>query len=81
MSKHVVDAIYQDGAFRLVGAYPLNLEEGRRVQLVIDDAKPNGAKKDVLVLAAQVYAGLSKEEVLDIERIATDRSRFFSHGR
>jgi hypothetical protein len=32
----------------------------------------------VLELATQVYAGLSEQEVLAIEQIATDRSRFFA---
>ena len=33
---------------------------------------------NVLDLAASVYAGLSEEDIADVERIATDRSKFFS---
>jgi len=36
------------------------------------------AGPDVLKLAAKVYAGLSGEEVAEIERIALDRTTFFS---
>ena len=31
---------------------------------------------NILDLAAQVYAGLSKQEIADVERIALDRSNF-----
>ncbi len=35
---------------------------------------------EILALAAQVYEGLSPEDVADIERLALDRSHFFSSG-
>lgn len=81
MSKQIVDAVYQNGAFHLVGSQPLSIEEGKRVQVVIDDAASNGSGKNILDLATRVYAGLSEEEITEVERIATDRSRFFSEGK
>jgi len=33
---------------------------------------------EILGLAAQVYAGLSEQEVADVEKIALDRSNFIS---
>lgn len=35
------------------------------------------APNDVLALAGQVYAGLSEEEIDEVERIALDRRPFF----
>ncbi len=37
---------------------------------------PNPTPEEILGLAAQVYAGLSAQGVLDVEKIAPDRSRF-----
>jgi len=72
-----VDAIYEDGAFRLVGDADIPLADGTRVRLSVEPLGP--AKVDnVLELAAKVYAGLSSEDVAEIEEIATDRSHFFS---
>ncbi len=80
MPKQTFDAVYQNGAFHLIGARPPNLEEGHRVQLVVEDAIPNGAERTNLDFAAQVYDGLTEEEISEVERIAMDRSRFFSEG-
>ena len=80
MPKNTFDAVYQDGAFHVVGARPSNLEEGRRVQLVVEEAPSNGTVRTNLELAAQVYTGLSEDEISEVERIAVDRSQFFSEG-
>lgn len=37
---------------------------------------PTPTPDEILGLAAQVYAGLSKQEVSDVEKIALDRSHF-----
>jgi predicted DNA-binding antitoxin AbrB/MazE fold protein len=73
----VPEAIYERGTFRpLVGPLPA-LAEGQRVQIAVDVAAP----ESVLALAAEVYAGLSEEEVDEIERIATDRSAWTAPRR
>ena len=76
MTKNI-NAIYEDGAFRPIDNAVLSLKDGARVRLTVeqvaDDSDPN-----VLELAARVYAGLSDEDVVEIEKIATERSNFFS---
>ncbi len=72
-----VDAIYEDGAFRPLKSDSIALEEGARVRLTVEPVLPD-AGANVLNLAANVYADLSDEDVAEIERIATDRSNFFS---
>jgi hypothetical protein len=50
------------------------LNEGEQVRIIIEC---KSAPEDVLELAGRVYAGLSDEEVDDVERIALDREAFF----
>ena len=76
MTKNV-DAIYEDGAFRPLESDSIALEDGALVRLTVEPV-PSDAGSNVLDLAANVYADLSDEEVAEIERIATDRSNFFS---
>ncbi len=38
---------------------------------------PKHTPEEILSLAAEVYAGLSAQEVQDVEEIALDRSQFF----
>jgi predicted DNA-binding antitoxin AbrB/MazE fold protein len=72
-----LDAIYENGAFRPIGDTEITLSNGTRVRLTVEPLSQD-AGKNVIELAAQVYAGLSDEDVADIERIATDRTNFFS---
>ena len=76
MTKHV-DAVYENGAFRPVGDTEISLSDGDRVRLTVEPILPNTGL-DVLKLAAKVYAGLSGGDVAEIERIALDRTNFFS---
>jgi hypothetical protein len=41
-------------------------------------ARETPSPEEILSLAAQVYEGLSPDEVGEIERLALDRSHFFS---
>jgi predicted DNA-binding antitoxin AbrB/MazE fold protein len=72
-----VDAVYENGAFRPTSDAAITLRDGTRVRLTVEPVSEN-AEENVLDLASKVYAGLSDEEVADIERIATDRTHFFS---
>ena len=74
---HAIDAIYENGAFRPIQADAIGIAEGQRVRLTIDDQD----EPEALRLAAQVYAGLSEQEIEEIERIAFDRSNFFGTRR
>lgn len=75
MKKFV--AVFENGAFRPASSEEISLPDGARVRLTVE-AIAQGAHEDVLALAANVYAGLSDSEVADIERIAMDRTHFFS---
>ena len=68
------DAVYENGLFRPLAPTPEGLSEGQRVRLVVEAKTPD----DILALAAKVYEGLSPEDIDEIERIALDRSNFFS---
>ena len=72
-----LDAIYKNGSFCPVNDAPITLSDGERVRLTVEPL-PQDLKKNVLDLAAKVYAGLSDEDVTDIEKIALDRTNFFS---
>ena len=76
MTKEV-DAIYKNGAFRPLGDAEIPLADGTRVRLSVEAVEP-ATVENVLELAAKVYAGLSDEDVAEIEQIAMDRSHFFS---
>jgi predicted DNA-binding antitoxin AbrB/MazE fold protein len=70
----ICEAVYENGIFRPVAPVAPNLTEGQHVRLVVETDMPD----DILRLAAEVYDGLSEQEVNDIEQIALDRSAFFT---
>jgi len=72
-----LDAIYKNGSFCPVNEATITLSDGARVRLTVEPI-PQDSKKNVLDLAAKVYAGLSDDDVTDIEKIAMDRTNFFS---
>jgi len=72
--QQVVEAVYENGLLRPLVS--LKLSEGQAVQLIIRSADEL-APDEMLQLAAEVYEGLSEEEISDIEQIAFDRQNFF----
>jgi predicted DNA-binding antitoxin AbrB/MazE fold protein len=75
MSTGTLEAVFEHGSFRLMHPSSVPLREGQRVRLIIQvDESPD----DILALAAQVYAGLSPEEVAEVEQIALQRRDYFS---
>ena len=73
-----LEAVFENGSFRLLEKPVVPLRDGQHVRLTVETgATPD----DVLALAEQVYAGLSDEEVDDVERIALDRRSFFGDRR
>ena len=77
------EATYDGSALRLDRPLPLDTQQRVRVIVlpVSDGAKvvgETGTPDEILTLAAQVYEGLSPEDMADVERIAGDRSHFFS---
>lgn len=63
--RQPVEAVYEGGVLRPLG--PLDLEEGQYVHIRLEDEDP-------IELAGRIYDGLSEKEILEIERIALDRS-------
>lgn len=70
-------AIYENGGFRPIGVPGVSLSDGDLVRITVEPISQNGAQ-NVLDLAAGVYAGLSQEEIAEVEQIAMDRTSFFS---
>ena len=77
------EATYEGDVLRLRQPLPLNKQQ--RVWVIVMPTSEEAPSTDetrspdeILALAAQVYEGLSPEEVADIERLALDRSHFFS---
>ena len=71
-----LDAVFKDGSFKPLNNGSLPFAEGQRVKLTVET--PAETQHDLIELAAQVYDGLTEEEVNDVERLALDRSSFFA---
>jgi predicted DNA-binding antitoxin AbrB/MazE fold protein len=69
--SRAVNAVYESGNFRLLEEPDLPLSEGQQVRLRIE------MPDDLLELAADVYDGLSEEQIAEVERVALDRREFF----
>lgn len=72
--QQVVEAIYENGIFRLLNVPQLS--EGQTVQLIVHSKQPVSPAQ-MLQLAAEVYQDLSDEQVEQVEQIALDRQSFF----
>ena len=75
--KQILEAVYENGVFTpRKKPYVLN---GQCVRIIIEI--PSDTNGDILQLAADVYAGLSDEDIKEIEGIALDRTHFFAERR
>lgn len=70
-----LDAVFKDGSFKPLNNGSLSFAEGQRVRLTVET--PAETQDDLIELAAQVYDGLTEEEVDEVERLALDRRSFF----
>jgi predicted DNA-binding antitoxin AbrB/MazE fold protein len=68
-----VKAIYENGIFKPLEQ--IHIVNGQKVKLIIETDDIASAH-DILESAADVYAGLSKEDISEIEGIASDRKDF-----
>lgn len=75
MSALTIEAIFHEGA--LCPLEPTGLKEGERVQLAVRRGS-TPTPDEILTLASEVYAGLSAQDVQDLERIALRSEGFFS---
>jgi predicted DNA-binding antitoxin AbrB/MazE fold protein len=74
MTTETIEAIFEDGRFRLLRPPTIPLRDGQRVRLVVEtEASPDA----ILALAANVYAGLSAQDIKEVEQIALQRKDFF----
>jgi predicted DNA-binding antitoxin AbrB/MazE fold protein len=69
-----LEAVFENGTFRLLEPSAVALVEGQHVRLTIVTEK---TPDDVLTLVEQVYEGLPEEEIDEVEQISLDRRTFF----
>ncbi len=74
MATETIEAVYEHGSFRPVAPVDMNFAEGQKVRLVIEQI---GNPDDILALAAQVYEGLSDDQIDSIEQNRRRRENFF----
>jgi predicted DNA-binding antitoxin AbrB/MazE fold protein len=75
MATETIEAIYEHGGFRPITPVEINLAEGQQVRIVVE---PFENTDDILALAAQVYEGLSDDQISSIEKHTRRREEFFS---
>ena len=74
MATETIEAVYEHGSFRPIAPVDMNFTEGQKVRLVVEQI---GNPDDILALAAQVYEGLSDEQIDSIEQYRLRRENFF----
>ena len=74
MTIVTLDAIFEHRIFRLVQPTNIPLRDGQRVRLVVETEE---SPDTILELAANVYAGLSPQDLTAVEQLALHRSDFF----
>lgn len=68
-------AVFEKGLFRPLTGFDLPIAEGQQVRLIVETPE---FPTEILALAAQVYEGLTENEVNEIEQIIFNREDFFS---
>lgn len=71
--ERVLEAIYRNGM--LTPLEPLDLPEDQHLTITIHLPAPE-EPDEALEAWHQVYAGLSEEDIAEVDRIARDRSHF-----
>jgi predicted DNA-binding antitoxin AbrB/MazE fold protein len=71
--ERVLEATYKNGV--LIPLKPLNLPENQRVVITILSPATD-EPEETLLAWQQVYAGLSEEDIAEVEQVALNRSRF-----
>lgn len=73
--KQTINAIYENGVFRPLKSPAIS--KGQQVRLIVETTS-DPTPEELLELAAQVYQGLSAEQIDEIEQIALNRRDFFA---
>ncbi|HEX8599032.1 MAG TPA: antitoxin family protein [Chloroflexia bacterium] len=76
--ENIVEAVYEAGVFRPLSPVVDSVSEGQHVRLTILPVLEAADSDDPLELLRNVYAGLSEEEIDEIEKIMLDRSNWRS---
>jgi predicted DNA-binding antitoxin AbrB/MazE fold protein len=74
MATETIEAVYEHGSFRPIGPVGMDLAEGQTVRLVVEQIEE---PDNILALAAQVYEGLSDEQIDSIQQHIRRRESFF----
>ena len=74
MTRHTLDAVFENGVFRVTSPISVAIPDGQHVRLVVEIHDSPG---NVLALATHVFDGLSEQEIASVERVALDRGSFF----
>lgn len=74
MATETIEAIYEQGGFRVVTPCKLKLNEGQKVLLLVEPIKDT---EDTIALATRVYDGLANNQVDSIEQHIRRRENFF----
>jgi hypothetical protein len=77
MTRQTLDAVFENGVFRVTSPLSATIPDGQPVRLVVEIHEP---AEDAIALATHVFDGLSEAEVAAIERISLDRGAFFGEG-
>lgn len=75
--KHIVKAVYENGVFKPIRAP--EIPQGQQVRLEIEPLTEPSAE-DMLKLAAQVYQGLSEQDIDEIDAMTRQRRDFFGRA-
>jgi len=75
MATQTLDAVFDNGVFQPLAALTIPIPKGKRVRLTVE---PVESWAEALVLATQVYEGLSADQIDEIEHIAVQRRDFFT---
>ncbi len=72
--RETINAIYENGVFK--PSKRPDISDGEPVRLIVERLSET-PEEDLLELAAQVYNGLSGQDIDEIEQIALNRRDFF----
>ena len=75
MQQQNFEAVFENGVLRPLAN--LQLREGESVKLTVENDSTL-TTEEMLQLAAQVYEGLSEQDIEEVEQIACERSDFFT---
>lgn len=70
MTTETLEASFEHGVIRLVQPPSVPLREGQHVRIVVETEETPDI---ILALAADVYKGLSSQDMTDVEQIALQR--------